>query len=222
MAYTIAAIGAGGTTTATATITVNPSGRKAPSGAWQLTGPNGGSVTVFAIDPNAPNVVYASSSLGGNGGMWKSTDSGTTWKPLVTNTPIDFGPVADIYVNGNTIYVALSGFWFFKSTDGGNTWNQSTVIQSQRIGAMTVDTTNISTVYLSLPGAGVAKSTNSGSTWHPFGFAHCICHLCYRYPPQSIGFRSTVGNRLLWYRSWPLLLIGWWNDLGTRNWLCKW
>jgi hypothetical protein len=144
-------------------VAVTASGRTPPSGSWQFTGPDGGNVTVLALDKNVPNVVYAASSFAGNGGIWRSTDSGNTWKAFITGTLLDQYPIADIAVMGNTIYVALIGSNFFKSSDGGNTWTQSTT--QHPVGAMAVDALNPSTIYLSIPGQGVAKSVNSGSSW---------------------------------------------------------
>lgn len=157
------------TKSATAAVTVNPVqpiGRTPPSGSWQLTGPNGGYITAFGVDPNVPSVVYTTSSYAGNGGLWKSTNSGSSWAPVITNTLIDQNAVSDIAIIGKTIYVALSGSYFFRSSDGGSTWTQSTVLYAQPIGAMAVDPTDTSTIYLSVPGKGVAKSTDGGNTWN--------------------------------------------------------
>ena len=126
---------------------------------WHLTGPQptnqpggeisggGGSgspttsgrVTAIAVDPSDPNgeTVYIG---GAAGGVWKTTDGGTTWKSLTDTQPslavgsiaIDPnsctpGPCQTIYVgtgeenfNGDAFY----GAGILKSTDGGNTWMQ--------------------------------------------------------------------------------------------------
>jgi len=120
--------------------------------AWTLVGPQpsiplgspfGGSptasgrVSALAVDPTNANVVY----LGGaNGGVWKSTDAGNTWTPLMDTQPsLSVGAIAIDPSNHNTIYVGTGegnyaaggiigdsyyGVGILKSTNGGSTWTQ--------------------------------------------------------------------------------------------------
>jgi hypothetical protein len=96
-----------------------------------------GRVTAIAVDPTNANIAYIG---GAAGGVWKTTDGGTTWTPLTDSQPalavgsiaIDPnscspGPCTTIYVgtgednfNGDAFY----GVGILKSTDGGNTWTQ--------------------------------------------------------------------------------------------------
>jgi photosystem II stability/assembly factor-like uncharacterized protein len=89
-----------------------------------------GRVTALAIDPGNVNTVY----LGGaQGGVWKTTNGGTTWTPLSdTQASTAIGSIALDPSNASTIYVGTGeenfsgdsyyGAGILKSTDGGTTW----------------------------------------------------------------------------------------------------
>jgi photosystem II stability/assembly factor-like uncharacterized protein len=108
--------------------------------------------------------VYASTSAGNLGGIWKSLNAGVSWQYTVTNTSADVAPTRDIVVAGNTIYIAGASS-FVRSTDSGNTWAALPLPVNQGIGAMAVDPRNTTTIYLSIPGNGIAKSIDGGNTW---------------------------------------------------------
>src|SRR5207244_5431061 len=46
---------------------------------WKRLGPQGGSIGVLTFDPANSNIVYAG---GANGGMYKSTNGGDSWRLL--------------------------------------------------------------------------------------------------------------------------------------------
>jgi uncharacterized protein (TIGR03437 family) len=93
-----------------------------------------GRVTALAVVPGNASVVY----LGGSdGGVWKTTDGGSTWIPLTDDQPsLSIGSIALDPSNSNTIYVGTGeeygiienasyyGAGVLKSTDGGATWTQ--------------------------------------------------------------------------------------------------
>ena len=90
---------------------------------WRLIGPyRGGRVTAVAGDSKT----YYMGTPGG--GVWKTTDAGTTWFPLFDAAHV--ASIGDLVVapsNPNIIYVATgeqspgNGLW--KSTDAGATWH---------------------------------------------------------------------------------------------------
>ena len=58
---------------------------------WTLIGPepvgnyygvSSGRVTAIAVNPTNPNTVYVG---GAEGGVWKTTNGGTTWTPMTDN-----------------------------------------------------------------------------------------------------------------------------------------
>ena len=70
-----------------------------PPSNWQPVGPfthtNTGSwssgqgrVNIIHVDPSNPNTIYLGSPAGG---IWKSTNNGTTWTPLTDELPPQIG-----------------------------------------------------------------------------------------------------------------------------------
>ena len=80
--------------------------------------------------PGQPNVFYIGVN---NGGVWKTTDYGRTWKPIFDDQPTgSIGAIAVAPSNPDIIYVGSgeglqrpdlsTGDGIYKSTDGGKTW----------------------------------------------------------------------------------------------------
>jgi hypothetical protein len=117
-------------------------------GAWESLGPNkvlpvqpfpfwgsptvSGRVTALTVDPTNHDIVYLGAA---DGGVWKTTDGGSTWTPLTDNQPsLAVGSIALDPTNPQTIYVGTGeenyggdmyyGEGILKSTDGGSTWTQ--------------------------------------------------------------------------------------------------
>ncbi len=163
-------------------------------GAWQLLGPailNGfwgvtsGRVSALAVDPTNANIVYLGAA---QGGVWKTTDGGSTWTPLTdTQASLATGSIAIDPQNHLTIYVgtgeennsidAYYGEGILKSTDGGATWTNipgpfaGGSGGGARIGGMAVQPNN-SNVVLAAAGcclptgsSGVYRSADGGATW---------------------------------------------------------
>ena len=104
-----------------------------PTG-WQWLGPGniGGRVRSIIIHPNDPQTLWLGSV---SGGIWKTTNGGTSWQPLAdfltnlavssmvidpTNPNVLYAGTGEGYFNGDSI----RGAGVFKTTDGGATWNQ--------------------------------------------------------------------------------------------------
>ncbi len=117
-----------------------------------------GSIQAIAFDPLVDGVVYAGCM---NGRVYKSSDSGTTWKQ-VYQAPS--GYIASVGVMKGTIsrvFVATSAAGLLKSENGGVTWVAAA--------GMPLTATSVAfsgnTVYASFGKSGVFKSTDSGATW---------------------------------------------------------
>jgi photosystem II stability/assembly factor-like uncharacterized protein len=154
--------------------------------------PDSGRITAVAADPTNVNTIYIAAA---GGGVWKTTDGGTTWKPLTDGQPIQFmGAIALAPSNPNVIYAGTGeanlgpsklaiardniyyGLGVLKSTDGGTTWSLlgQTPFLRRTISQIVVDPKDPNTVYVAvgavatngLPGNnGIWKSTDGGVTW---------------------------------------------------------
>jgi photosystem II stability/assembly factor-like uncharacterized protein len=144
-----------------------------------------GRVTALAVDPTNASVVYAG---GADGGVWKTTDGGTTWTPLTdSQVSLAIGSIAIDPSNHNIIYAGTgednnnadgyTGAGILKSTNGGSTWTNlpgpfvgpfDSITGGGSIGSLAVHPSNgqILLAGASLPGNdGVFRSTNGGTTW---------------------------------------------------------
>lgn len=103
---------------------------------FQGVGPDSGEVVDIAIDPRSESrTMYAAA---GNGGVWKTTDGGTSWRPMTDQLPAtSIGAVALDPVDPDLVYVGTGNLFngaagmakaagLFKSVDGGRSWSRLT------------------------------------------------------------------------------------------------
>ena len=149
---------------------------------WRMIGPFRAGRTVGATGvPGQPNVFYIGVN---NGGVWKTTDYGHTWKPIFDDQPTgSIGTLAVAPSQPDTIYVGSgeglqrpdlsTGDGIYKSTDGGKTWRHLGLRNAQQIGAILVDPRDPNLVYVAALGhpyganeeRGIFRSTDGGQTW---------------------------------------------------------
>ncbi|MBE7629672.1 VPS10 domain-containing protein [Tenacibaculum piscium] len=136
--------------------------------------PGLGRVNVVATDANNTQVMYAGSAAGG---LWKTTDGGTTWLPK-TDDLAGLG-VTDIIIdpqNSNILYMAtgdqdgghVNSIGLFKSTDAGENWAVTGLTFSLTDNEYIRDLSfapNSSTTIYALTNNEIQKSTDSGATW---------------------------------------------------------
>jgi photosystem II stability/assembly factor-like uncharacterized protein len=93
--------------------------------------------TQVMIAPSSSNILYAISEpstakAGPGGGVFKSTDSGSTWTPADKGLPK--GGVRSLAIDPSspqTVYAGVPGVaGVYKSTDGGNTWTAAKLTAS--------------------------------------------------------------------------------------------
>ncbi|MDR3690762.1 MAG: hypothetical protein P4L46_15400 [Fimbriimonas sp.] len=181
--------------------------RPMSSNEWEFMGPNNlappyrqyygpgavtGRINAVAFDPSDSNTLYA---CGAQGGVWKSTDGGSTWTWLSANWPmLGVNCMVVDPKHGQTIYVGLGdyhgeiggSYGIMKTTDGGNTWTE---IAAQTMGPVGVDrilvdptndqiliagTGDVASVQTSHAGS-LYRSTNGGITWTPLSVGGSAC-----------------------------------------------
>lgn len=149
---------------------------------WRLIGPfrGGRVVAVAGVPGNAADFYFGSV----DGGVWKTGDAGTTWKPIFDGQPVaSIGALAIAPTDPKVIYAGTgesdirsdlsSGDGVYKSVDGGRTWKNVGLRNSRQISRIVIDPENANIVYVGVlghaygpsPERGVYKSTDGGATW---------------------------------------------------------
>jgi photosystem II stability/assembly factor-like uncharacterized protein len=119
-----------------------------------------------------------------SGGVWKSDDSGTRFRPVFDEQPVQsIGAIALDPKNSKNVWVGTGESWtrntvsigdgIHKSTDGGETWTHTGLEKSERIAKIVVSPKSSDTVFVAVPGAlwsdspdrGLYQTTDGGKTW---------------------------------------------------------
>ena len=119
-----------------------------------------------------------------SGGVWKSLNGGSTFKPVFDKQPVQsIGAVTIDPKNPKVIWVGTGEPWtrnstsigdgVYKSVDGGENWTNMGLKDSERIAKILVDPSSTNTVYVCAPGKlwsdgderGLYKTTDGGKTW---------------------------------------------------------
>src|ERR1044072_755211 len=136
---------------------------------------------VDAVQEGQRLTIYVGSA---SGGVWKSVNGGTTFKPVFDKQPVQsIGAVSIDPKNPKVIWVGTGESWtrnsvsigdgVYKSTDGGDNWTNMGLKESERIAKILIDPSDPNTVYACVPGKlwsdsedrGVYKTTNGGQSW---------------------------------------------------------
>lgn len=138
------------------------------------TGGGAGRINFVRFDPTNSNTIYVGSPAGG---LWKSTNGGTSWTTGTDNLAvIGCSDIAIDPTNTSTLYLATGdrdagdtySIGILKSTDGGATWNATglawTVNQGRTIAKLLINPSNTS-IILAATSNGIYRSTNAGTTW---------------------------------------------------------
>lgn len=140
----------------------------------------GRSLTASGV-PGDPATYYFGST---GGGIWKSTDGATTWKPVFDHEKASsIGSLAVAPSDPNVIYAgtgegcirgnAATGDGVYKSVDGGKTWANVGLRDSRAIGKLIIDPHNPDVVFVAALGhpygpnaeRGIFRTTDGGKTW---------------------------------------------------------
>ncbi len=146
---------------------------------WTAIGPGniGGRTLSWVFDPTTPSTMYTGTA---GGGVWKTTNGGTTWTPvgdLLANLAIASLAIAP---GGTTLYAGtgegafnvdgIRGAGIFKSTDSGATWSQLTSTANSNfyyVNDIVISPNSASTLYAATR-TGVWRSLDAGVTWTQF------------------------------------------------------
>jgi photosystem II stability/assembly factor-like uncharacterized protein len=150
---------------------------------WRSIGPAnmGGRVDDIAVNENSPSTFYLGFATGG---IWKTTNNGTTWTPIFDKYSVSsIGDIALAPSNPDIIYVGTGepnnrqsssfGGGVYKSTDGGKEFAYVGLKETQSIGRVVVHPKDPNIVYVAAvghlfgpnPERGLYKTTDGGKTW---------------------------------------------------------
>ena len=141
----------------------------------------GGRISDFAVPRQQPYTFYVAA---GSGGVWKTTDNGTTFHPIFDEQGvISIGDIAVAPSDPEVIWVGTGeaslrnctyyGDGVYKSVDGGRTWINTGLKESHHIGRIVIHPQNPDIVYVAAQGhlytpnpeRGLYKTTDGGKTW---------------------------------------------------------
>ena len=141
----------------------------------------GGRIDDFAVVESNPNIVYVGTA---SGGVWKTTNNGTTWEPVFDKEGVStIGDIAIAPSDPSVVWVGTgepnnrqSSSWgdgIYKSLDAGKTWKKMGLGATHHIGRIVIHPTNPEVVYVAAQGhlwgpnpeRGVYKSSDGGKTW---------------------------------------------------------
>lgn len=139
-----------------------------------------GRVADVDVNPNDPTEFYVGYA---SGGLWYTNNNGTTFTPIMDNTPTqNVGDIAVDWKNG-TIWVgtgeknssrsSYAGIGVMKSNDNGKNWEYLGLSDSHHVGRIIINKNNpdevvigvIGHLYSSNKERGIFKTVNGGKTW---------------------------------------------------------
>lgn len=150
---------------------------------WRLVGPHrAGWATAVAGIPGDPATYYFG---GADGGVWKTTDAGSTWQPLFDRQgSASIGALVVAPSDPQVIWVGtgqihqrwdiVDGDGVYRSTDGGATWTHLGLEETKHIGALWVDPASADTAIVAALGhvfganeeRGLFRTSDGGRTWN--------------------------------------------------------
>jgi uncharacterized repeat protein (TIGR01451 family) len=137
---------------------------------WTTHGPEGANVSALVVDPINSTTLYAGTS---GGGVFKSTNGGTTWEAASNGLGSPY--VHRLLINPvtpTTLYAGTAD-GFFKSIDGGRNW--SAILTgfppepAFPTANLAIDPVTPTTLYLGTSSRGILKSTDEGRSWVVLG-----------------------------------------------------
>lgn len=140
-----------------------------------------GRITEISVNPNNPTEFYIGYA---SGGVWYSNNNGTSFIPILDNSPTQNVGSITVDWKTNTIWVgtgevnssrsSYAGIGLLKSTDQGKKWENMGLKDSHHISSILINPNNSNEIVVSAVGhlystneeRGVFKSTDGGKTWN--------------------------------------------------------
>lgn len=140
-----------------------------------------GRIADLAIDPTDPKIWWVGAA---SGGVWKTTNSGTTWTPVFDREgSYSIGALTIDPKNPNVVWVGTGennnqrsvayGDGLYRTLDGGKSWKRMGLEKSEHIGRILIDPRDSRVIWVAAYGPlwssggerGVYKSADFGETW---------------------------------------------------------
>jgi photosystem II stability/assembly factor-like uncharacterized protein len=156
-----------------------------------------GRIVDVAVVENKPAVMYVASA---SGGLWKTVNNGTTWKPVFEReATVSLGAVAVAPSDPEIVWVGTGeanarnsvswGDGVYRSINGGRTWTHMGLSESAHVGRIVIHPKNPRIVYVAALGhlwganqeRGLFKTTDGGRTWR-----------CVKFVNEDTGFIDVV------------------------------
>ncbi len=141
-----------------------------------------GRISDIVIDPTDQSTWYVAV---GSGGIWKTSNAGTTWDPVFDGEgSYSIGALTIDPNNPNTIWAGTGenvsgrhvgyGDGVYRSRDGGQSWENMGLGASEHIGMIRIDPRDSNTIFVAAQGPlwsgggdrGLFKSTDGGENWN--------------------------------------------------------
>ena len=144
---------------------------------WREIGPAvmGGRVTDLAVLESNPATFYAATATGG---LWKTTNHGTTWQPLFEDEEVSsIGDVTLAPSNPNIIWVGTGeannrqsspwGKGVYKSVDGGRSWELTGLEETRHVARIPDPSQQSEYCLCGCSGASLGTESRKGRLPHP-------------------------------------------------------
>ncbi len=127
-----------------------------------------------------PRIIYVGAA---GGGVWKTTDAGTSFKPVFEKHCQSIGSIAIDQAHPDTVWVGTGesnmrnsvsvGNGIYRSTDAGENWTKMGLDSSEHISRVLIHPTSPNTVFAAVPGhlwsdnkeRGLYRTQDGGKTW---------------------------------------------------------
>ncbi|HEV8598759.1 MAG TPA: hypothetical protein VGQ69_05330 [Gemmatimonadales bacterium] len=148
---------------------------------YRYIGPEGNRVSAVAGVSGDPRTYYAGAA---SGGLWKSSDAGSHWKPVFDEQPVaSIGAIGVAPSDPNVVWAGTGepfirshislGWGVYKSTDAGTSWKKMGLDNTGRIARIVIDPRNPDVVFVAAlghaygpqPERGVYRTSDGGKSW---------------------------------------------------------